>query len=164
MYTRYVVGPDFKPCYLTRLPALRKRLPADSLVWGDVTAATADQLLDDRNYAAAEPLLRECLAAREETQPDTWTTFHTKSRLGEALAGQQKHADAEPLLLAGYEGLKRREADIPPQRGVRLTQTLERLVEFYTAWGRADEADDWRKRLDAHKQKEAGVGSPPGDL
>jgi serine/threonine protein kinase len=163
MYTRYAVGPDFEPCYLTRLPALRKRLPADSPVWVAVTEATADQLLTDRNYAAAEPLLRECLAAREESQPDAWTTFHTKLWLGEALAGQMKHAEAEPLLLAGYEGLKRREADVPPQSRVRLTQALERLVEFYKARGKAEEADNWRKRLDAHEQKESGVRSPPGD-
>lgn len=162
MYTRHVVGPDSRPCYATRLPALRKRLPADSLVWVSVAAATANLLLDGRNYAAAEPLLRECLAAREEKQPDAWTTFHTKSRLGEALAGLKKYADAEPLLLAGYEGLRRREADIPPGSRVRLTQALERLAEFYTAWGKPTQADTWQRRLDAHKQEESGVRSLPG--
>jgi serine/threonine protein kinase/tetratricopeptide (TPR) repeat protein len=155
MYTRCIVGPDFKPCYLTRLPALRKRLPADSLVWVAVTAATADQLLDDRNYSAAEPLLRECLAAREARQPNAWTTFHTKSRLGEALAGRQKYDDAESLLLAGYEGLKRCEATIPQERRVCLTQALEGLVQCYIAWGKKDQTDNWRKRLDAHNRKVA---------
>jgi RNA polymerase sigma factor (TIGR02999 family) len=86
---------------------------------------------------------------------DAWTTFHTKSWLGETLASQKKYAEAEPLLLAGYEGLKRREADIPLQSRVRLTQALERLVAFYTALGKADEAGHWRKRLEAHKQKGA---------
>jgi hypothetical protein len=163
MHTRYVIGPDFKPCYVTRLPALRKRLRADSLVWVAVAAATADQLLADRNHAGAEPLLRECLTTREAKQPDAWMTFHTKSRLGEALVGQKKYAAAEPLMLAGYEGLKRREADIPPPSRACLTQALERLVELYTAWGKVDEADNWRKRLDDHKQKESGVRSPPVD-
>ncbi len=54
----------------------------------------------------AEPLLRECLAIREKTQADEWTTFSTKSMLGGALLGQKKYADAGPLLLAGYEGMK----------------------------------------------------------
>jgi hypothetical protein len=84
-------------------------------------------------------------------------------RLGEALAGQKKYADAEPLLLGGYGGLKRRETDIPLSRRVLLTQALERLVELYTAWKKVDEADNWRKRLDVHKQKESGVRSPPDD-
>jgi hypothetical protein len=163
MYARYISGPELKPCYFTRLPAFRKRLPADSLLWVAVAAATADQLLADRKHAAAEPLLRECLAAREEKCPDAWTTFHTKAGLGEALAGQKQYTAAEPLLLAGYEGLKRREADLPPPGRARLTQALERLVELYTAWGKADEADRWRKRLDAHKQKGSGGPSSPSD-
>ena len=40
------------------------------------------------------------------------------SLLGAALAGQKKYAEAEPLLIGGYEGLKAREARIPaPARG-----------------------------------------------
>ena len=42
-------------------------------------------------------------------EPDTWTTFNTKSMLGGALLGQKKYAEAEPLLLKGYAGMKRRE-------------------------------------------------------
>jgi tetratricopeptide (TPR) repeat protein len=161
MYTRFIVGPDFKPCYVTRLPALRKRLPADSPVWLTVATFTANKLLDGTDYAAAEPLLRECLEVGEAKQPRVWRTFHMKFRLGEALVGQKKYADAEPLLLAGYEGLKRCEADIPPPKRVRLTQAVERLVEFYGRCGKTDEADAWRKRLEAQKQKEAGAPSPP---
>ena len=41
----------------------------------------------------------------ENTQPDVWTTFNTQSLLGGA-PGQKKFAEAEPLLLAGYEGMK----------------------------------------------------------
>ena len=47
--------------------------------------------------------------------------------LGGALLGQKKYAEAEPLLLAGYEGMKQREAKIPPEGKVRLTEALERL-------------------------------------
>jgi hypothetical protein len=66
--------------------------------------------------------------------------------LGEALAGQKKYAEAEPLLLAGYKGMKEREATIPePFRKVRLTEALERLVRLYEATGRKDEAAKWCK-------------------
>jgi hypothetical protein len=63
----------------------------------------------------AEPLLRECLTIRAKTQPDAWLTYKTKSMLGAALLGQKKYADAEPLLLSGYEGMKMHESKIPPQ-------------------------------------------------
>jgi tetratricopeptide (TPR) repeat protein len=105
-------------------------------------------LLRHRQFAAAEPIARECLAAREKNQPDDWRTFNTRSLLGEALLGQRKYADAEPLLLAGYEGMKQRQDKIPPAGKMRLPEALERLVRLYEATGRKDKADEWRKKLD----------------
>ncbi len=96
---------------------------------------------------AAEAVLRECLAIREKKAPDEWSTFNTKSLLGEALLGQQKYADTEPLLLAGYEGLKRRAHKIPPQGKLRLNNAVERLTRLYDAWGKPDEAAKWRAVL-----------------
>jgi hypothetical protein len=87
-------------------------------------------LLHQHMYADAEPLLRGCLKIREAKQPDEWTTYNTRSLLGEALLGQKKYADAEPLLLQGYEGMKQREAKIPAEGKIRLTEALERLVRL----------------------------------
>jgi hypothetical protein len=50
--------------------------------------------------------------------------------------GQKKYAEAEPLLLAGYEGMKKREATIPPQGMDRLPEAALRLVQLYEALGR----------------------------
>ncbi len=36
------------------------------------------------------------------------------SLLGGALLGQGRYAEAEPLVIGGYEGMKAREAKIPP--------------------------------------------------
>lgn len=69
--------------------------------------------------------------------------------LGGALLGQKKHGDTEPLLLKGYEGMKKRESMIPPEGKVRLTQAVERLVQLYEALENDDEAARWRKELDA---------------
>ena len=80
------------------------------------------------------------------------TTFNTQSLLGGSLLGQKNYAGAEPLLLAGYEGMKEREAKIPPQGKPRLTEALERLVQLYDAWGKPDEAAAWRKRLEEAKR------------
>ena len=65
---------------------------------------------------------------------------------------QKKYADAEPLLLSGYEGMSEREAQIPPVGKPRLTETIRRLVDLYDAWDKKDKADEWRKRLSAQKQ------------
>ena len=85
--------------------------------------------------------------ARTRKPPDDWSRFHTMSLLGAALAGQKKYAEAEPLLIAGYEGLKAREAKIPaPSRG-RLAAAAARIVPFYEAWGQPDKAAEWRRSL-----------------
>jgi tetratricopeptide (TPR) repeat protein len=95
-------------------------------------------------FAEALPLLRESLTAREKVEPDAWTTFSTKAMLGATFLGQKQYAEAEPLLLAGYAGLKQRVATIPAMYQRLLPETATRLVELYTAWGKPDEAEKWR--------------------
>jgi hypothetical protein len=103
-------------------------------------------LLQQKKWADAEPLLRECLTIREKRMPDNWLTFNTQSTLGGALLGQQKYAEAEPLLVKGYEGMQSREKTIPKQGGAELPipEALDRLIELYTATNRPDEAKQWR--------------------
>ena len=93
-------------------------------------------------------MLRECLAIREKKEPDAWTTFNAKSLLGAALAGQKKYADAEPLLLAGYEGMKAEEKDHPAGgEDQHLPDAIRRLIDLYTAWSKPDKAAEWRAKL-----------------
>jgi hypothetical protein len=97
-------------------------------------------LLSEENPGEAEWILRESLSIRERIQPNDWTTFDTKSLLGEALLDQEKFADAEPLLVSGYEGLKQRQDRIPSHERVRVTRAVGRLVKLYDAWGKKDQA------------------------
>jgi len=111
----------------------------------------ARQLLEHDEYEASEPILRECLAIRSHAEPNAWTTFETKSKLGFSLLRQGKPVEAEPLLKEGYEGLKAREKQMLGQGLPRLTEALERLVQLYDATGNAAEADRYRKELAARK-------------
>jgi lipopolysaccharide biosynthesis regulator YciM len=98
-------------------------------------------------FAKAEPILRECLTIREKIQPDDWWTFQTRSQLGGSLLGQKKFAEAEPLILQSYEGLKAREAKIPVLNKKYLSEAAERVVNLYEAWGKPDKAAAWRKKV-----------------
>jgi eukaryotic-like serine/threonine-protein kinase len=138
--------------YRERLRLEKKRSVVDSKALANALAGLGQHLLYQNKCTEAEPLLRECLAMREEKEPDLWSTFDTKSQLGGALLGQKEHADAEPLLLAGYEGMKKREAKILPWDKIRLTNALDRLVQLYEAMDNNDAAAMWRKELDAIKQ------------
>jgi hypothetical protein len=124
--------------------SLRQSPPKDEPLLASQLAQVGLDLLGAKWFAAAEPLLRECLAIREKAQPDAWTTFNTQSMLGGALLGQKKYADAEPLLVKGYEGMKAREKTIPPQGGTRIPESLDRLIELSTATNRPAEAKMYR--------------------
>jgi hypothetical protein len=105
-------------------------------------------LLRQRKAAEAEPVLRECLALRQEKQPDSWTTFNMQSMLGESLLIQEKYAEAELQLLAAFEGLKKRQASIPAQARFRLIQSVQRLVRLYNAVDDQKKVAQWRRELE----------------
>jgi tetratricopeptide (TPR) repeat protein len=102
----------------------------------------------------AEVLWNELLAIRQKKSPDDWTTFETMSLLGGVMTDQKKYAEAEPLLLKGYEGMNQREAKRPPQAGPRQVNAVQRLVDLYVAWDKKDKADEWRKKLEMQKEAE----------
>ncbi len=138
--------------YLETLAQQRKRLGADHAEIAGVLAPLGLIYLQQKKYVQAESLLRECLQIRQKKLPDDWSTFHAQAMLGGSLLGQQKYAAAEPLLVQGYEGMKQREAQIPATGKIRLTEALERVVQFYEATGKPDEAATWRKKLDTNKE------------
>jgi len=109
--------------------------------------------LHTRHWAEAERAARECLDLRGRKQPgESVERFHTLSQLGAALAGQGKHADAEPLLLQGYSGLKGREALMLYTEKQWLLEAGRHLVDLYNAWRKPERAAEWKKKLDVLKQ------------
>ncbi len=110
-------------------------------------AHEAGLLLDEGKFAQAEPLARECLALREIMAPDGVRLFHARSLLGGCLLGQKKYADAEPLLLSGYEGLKQRENKLPPWYKPLFKEAIQRLAQLDEETGRPEQAAGWRKKL-----------------
>jgi serine/threonine protein kinase len=104
----------------------------------------ADIYLSAGRFPAAETTARECLRQREAKQQESWVRFHTMSQLGAALAGQKKYAEAESLLVAGYDGMKARESMIPPLSRKELAAAAVRIVSLYDAWGKKEKAAEWR--------------------
>ena len=70
------------------------------------------------------------------------------------LEGQKNYAHAEPLLLESCEGLQQRQASLLPFLNAprRITESLERLVQLYDAWGKPAQAAEWKKKLAAFQQ------------
>jgi hypothetical protein len=72
-----------------------------------------------------------------------WRVAEAQSRLGGCLADRGKTAEAEPLLVAGYEGLMRGRG----AQNARTAAALGRLVAFYDSQGNATAAADYRARI-----------------
>jgi hypothetical protein len=140
-------GPEAEPLFRAGLEAARKRFGADDPRTAGIMAARGLSLVRQGRWAEAEAILRECLAIRERSQPDESTTFNTRSLLGGTLLGQKKYAEAEPLIVSGYEGMKAREARIPRPSKPSFTEAAERVVRLYEEWGKKEKAAEWRTRL-----------------
>ncbi|HEY3242489.1 MAG TPA: tetratricopeptide repeat protein, partial [Phycisphaerae bacterium] len=152
--------------------------PADSpaLAGAEVQFSAFLLTLGTRQAAAeAEPLLRECLSIREralpDDQPQVWLRHNTKSLLGAALMLQDRFAEAEPLLLGGYNGMKDDPRVPPPGPATggadRKREALERIVKLYEAWHAAEpgkghdaQAAEWRAKLEEYRATTEPAGTP----
>jgi eukaryotic-like serine/threonine-protein kinase len=126
------------------LAVLGERFGEGSIEYADEQTSLGWNLVQQQQWPEAAAVLRQALAVRRKNQPDEWTTFNTQSILGEALLGMRQFEDAEAHLLAGFEGLNRREAKIPPTARIRLTQAIDRLIQLYEGRANFTRAAKWR--------------------
>ncbi|HQR08354.1 MAG TPA: serine/threonine-protein kinase [Gemmatales bacterium] len=135
------------------LAELKVRSGADSLPYISELDSLGLNLLQQNKWTNADAVLRECLTIHEKIEPDDWKTFNTQSMLGAALSGQKKYADAERLLLKGYEGMKAREKTTGTDTSrlalqTRLPEALDRLIQLYTVTNKPDEVKKWQAEKD----------------
>jgi hypothetical protein len=129
-------------------------LPAQEDLFRNLELLSLNLLLQNR-LAEAELLAREGLALREKVQSTEfeWRGPHLKNVLGGILLGQKKYTEAEPLLVQGYEGMKRGESTMTGQWRFRLTEAGERVVRYYEETNQPEKAREWRERLLEDKSK-----------
>jgi hypothetical protein len=60
---------------------------------------------------------------------------------------RKQYAEAEPLLISGYNCLREREARIPAANKPRLEKAAERLIRFYEQTAQPDKAAEWKQKL-----------------
>ena len=97
-------------------------------------------------FTQSEPLAREALEFNRKKQPDDWQRFRAESLLGASLAGEKKYAEAEPLLLEGYQGMLARKDRIAGPDRYHLELAHQWLIQLYQAWGKPDKAAEWSKK------------------
>jgi hypothetical protein len=98
-------------------------------------------------FAESEALAREALEFNRKKHPDDWQRFRAESLLGASLAGQKKYAEAEPLLLEGYQGMLARKDRMGVPEWYHLDRAREWIVQLYQDRGKRDKAVEWRGKL-----------------
>jgi serine/threonine protein kinase len=108
---------------------------------------TALNLLLQERYDEAEPFAREAVAMNRtaHNQFPYWVSV-----LGAVLLGQKKYAEAEPLLLKGYEGYEK-QAEVYFTAKKRTAQVGGWIVRLYEATDQPEKAREWRGKLSAKK-------------
>jgi hypothetical protein len=136
------------------MEAMRRKPNANPMVYFFVMSRLGSVRLAQGQWVEAEVLLRESSRRADKHFPDAGYRFYLISLLGGSLAGQAKFDEAEPLLRQGYEGLVQRQSSMPPILNAprRITESLERLVQLYYAWGKPAPAAEWKQKLAAFQQ------------
>jgi hypothetical protein len=117
---------------------------SENSVTMDTAADLADILIQEKKFSAAEPLSRESNVWYQKNRPDSWQTFRSRTLVGASLAGAKKFAEAEPMLLQGYEGMTARKQKMSPDDFADIDHAAAWLVNLYEAWGKPDQAAKWR--------------------
>jgi tetratricopeptide (TPR) repeat protein len=131
---------------------LNKALAMDRKLLGPSNMTTINCLtalgrlrLTQQRYPETETLLRESIKGAGNPKMQMWDAFDRQSMLGASLLGQGKYAEAEPLLISGYEGLKKLSPAISVD--TNLPEAGQRLVRLYSDWGKPSQAEEWRRQL-----------------
>jgi serine/threonine protein kinase len=146
----YVKQKDFKKAeaiFVEELALREQEDGADSILAAGAHQSLGECLVEQQEFVEAEVHFQKVVAIREERSPDRWNTFYARSWLAVSILGQKRFSQAEKLLLSSYDGVKKRESDLPTDRKDRVGKIAERLVQLYTEWGKSDEAEKWKKTL-----------------
>ena len=146
-----------------QLRCARNLVPRDdSLVSGTLGSLTLNMLYA-KKFAEAEPIAREMLAIHEKLDPNDWFEFSNQSVLGACLLGQKKYAEAEPILVSGYQGMKQRYDDFPKHYKSRdLKLALNHLIQLYEETNQPAKAAEWKQELADFEKRENGASKGSG--
>ncbi len=122
----------------------RKTFPENSVKLANQFATIGQVLLRSKAFNEAEPILRECLAIRQEAEPNRWIAYSTQSMLGQVQLGLDQLEAAESNLLAAYDGLHQQASTAPANANERIEETVKCLIDLYTRLKNETEAKRWQ--------------------
>ena len=138
---------DSEPLFRKVVEGRRRVLGPQHPFTAETMTAFADLLRHEDKYAEAESVARDALQILEKTNPGNWGRYHVQSLLGAILTSEKRYAEAEPLLISGYDGMVQRKATIPNPDKPDVAEAGNWTVQLYQAWGRPEKAKDWEAKM-----------------
>ncbi|MCH8806540.1 MAG: serine/threonine protein kinase [Planctomycetes bacterium] len=136
------------------IASMRKTQDKETNHLGNALNGLAIALRDQGKFEEAAEAFDECLEVRQrELPPGHWHIGYTRSQLGELLGQMKRFAEAEPLVIAGYESMA---SDPNNEFPFRTGEALLRIIALYAEWHAAEpdagydaKAAEWRAKLPA---------------
>ncbi len=82
--------------------------------------------------------------ALDAAAPESWLRFRAQHLLGTSLAGLNQFAEAETLLLSGYQGMMRLASTIPAADRIQPAKAAAPIATLYRKLGRPQDAAKWQ--------------------
>ena len=109
-------------------------------------------LVREARFAEAEAMLRRALVNYDRSGINSLglrlrPRQLAVSGLGQALAGQGKFAEAEPLVVQAFEELQANEHRIAGDRAGIVRAAHDAVIALYAAWEKPDKTAEWKQKL-----------------
>jgi eukaryotic-like serine/threonine-protein kinase len=120
----------------------------------DTLAALVDlgrTRFEQQRYGEAESALREALVGYETSAPRDWMRYNSRALLGATLASEKRFSEAEPLLVAGYQGMIQKLPEMTAGDRRALEVAGRQIAKLYQDWGKPEKAAEWKLKLEAFK-------------
>lgn len=140
IYLRQGRYADAEALFAKLVDARRRVLGATHIDTIRTLVSLGEARLQQKKYAQAEAPLREALRNFESSNSDNWVRYHCQSLLGAALTGLARYSEAEPLLLAGHDGLQKRMSAISAESRSVVPDAASRIGDLYRLWGKPEKA------------------------
>jgi serine/threonine protein kinase len=128
------------------LKALR-RTTGDQGAIRDGLVTLGQMQFKQRLFLEAEWSFREALNSYEKENVNDWQRYSCQGMLGASLAGQRKFAEAEPQLLAGFQGMLGRLNSANAESRPEVLDAGDQIIQMYQDWGKPEKAAEWREKI-----------------
>ena len=123
------------------MPAIWYRLSQSLLWYGRLRIA-------EERPAAARPLFEEALGLRRRYEERKWRIAEVEVALGRCLSLLNRFEGADTLLVRGYKVLLEEWGETDQ----RTQEAVDYLVALYESWGRPEQAEQYRSKLNEARQ------------